>query len=961
MTSSGSAAGGSSLAAEVLWLSGLLAQGGLAKEGAPYTFPLDDSGSGNGGAGDSGQFELSRDDTLEFIGLLNSQDLHVAQREFCVLLSRLERRSMEGLTQRLLLVLRRQKRELAALDYDARKTGRVHLGKRQVAASQGGTTVLVQRRPDATVGSSVPHARMGSLRASSGSARGLGEQREQFRQQQARARVASPVGSLSGQPMPQVFRRLTAPADGVEGDPASVHTLLDQSDLTSASDILGAVIAAHEDETGYAASQLGRELSHDVDMYGQRIARVSEEKAKEIFDRLYKSGKDHRVRRRVYHELGILVDQAKHDQTCTFVPNVPLAAQSGCGSVTERLYRDGRDRDRRREEMSRNAPVPTFHPRISPSSAGLATSQSALSLGGMNHQSDSEYQPDLREDLLEDQGSTSYESRHVRLFREHEERRNRKMQREDRNAEWKKHSFRPNIASSQATGPQVFRQSSATGIRCDDLACYVQEVVEQRPPMHPEMAPPPPGPPILAVPSLAAAAAAATAAASPQSDSSQMPSSPHRDGSTIDEESLEDMDVQDHVECDAEFEGNLSPEDSMVVPSAGPSVTAVLVEDDIITGATPHEAYGVADMESQPDSPHSWQNDSVAHGASVGSVDQGGVMDAMGDQYSVGSGHSPHAMGDQYSTSSGLSPRYTDVGGHGAVPGLLTSAQPAPSMQTVAVVVGPDGLAYTPYVKAPPVLPGPASELQAGSVGAVSRDVSVATYHSSVCLTPLMPTSPRSPPTRVFSGRSSPPADSGPPLVVMVSPPTFAHRGVEAFDPMTTPASGSRSTVGAGFVRHQPMMAASTQLAAAPAGTAPATTALGGNGQMIPPHPSTWPVALQHVPTTAAMPPHIGQGPAIAGPAPHTYMLPARGAPQGLHKSMSASIPMFRHGAASPFVGGARPMVVLTTPRHPAVMNPNAAGMNGVMPHYVGPGPAAGNATHLAAGTPVTPMMGVGR
>eukprot|EP00405_Crypthecodinium_cohnii_P009185 CAMPEP_0206439438 /NCGR_PEP_ID=MMETSP0324_2-20121206/12203_1 /ASSEMBLY_ACC=CAM_ASM_000836 /TAXON_ID=2866 /ORGANISM="Crypthecodinium cohnii, Strain Seligo" /LENGTH=1108 /DNA_ID=CAMNT_0053907043 /DNA_START=273 /DNA_END=3599 /DNA_ORIENTATION=- len=533
--STGSIGGGTnSLAAEVLPLAGLLAQGGAAAEGEPYIFPISDDRHGPATESTSQHFELSRDDTMELLGLLNSSDLGLAQREFGLLLGRLGRSAVEGLTQRLLQVLRRQKQELTALEYEASKFGAAaqkkmspptkktvggssSAGPTPVASSSGPVNNNFQPhqripqppppvRNDAAAAVAAaasvaqrkaqqpplpPQAPLSARGTSSSAARLPLSARgpsagASSRLQQPRQRGTSPVATASSftpsdvsaaaaakvsappKDHSKVFRRLSAPPSAYNIERRGSHdssglpkspstTILTQGDFsqaTAATDILGAALAARDE---------------DLD-WGPRPMRVSEEKAKEIFDRLYKSGQQHRVRRRVYHELGLLVDQAKHDQTCTFMPSLPLAAGPACGSVTERLYRDGLDRRRRREELSQQAPLPTFHPSISESShslqQSLGISQSALSLlsPAQGSEDSVELPPEHVEELGVGPMSMSQESRHERLFREHEERRARKMQREEDGAEWKKHSFRPDISTSQITGPRVLRQRSAAAL-----------------------------------------------------------------------------------------------------------------------------------------------------------------------------------------------------------------------------------------------------------------------------------------------------------------------------------------------------------------------------------------------------------------------------------------------------------------------------------------------------------------
>jgi len=234
------------------------------------------------------------------------------------------------------------------------------------------------------------------------------------------------------------------------------------------------LLEAHELETGHAATSSRRQIAEDLDLEVRRT-RVPEDKAREIFDRLYNSGKEHRVRRRVYHELGLLVEQAKEAQTCTFEPRVPLAAYPGGvppeGPVTERLYREGLERLRRREELTMRAPAPPFRPQ---------TTTMAAQIGAMRRERERELREGMSRGAPDsaDEGGTNAsidsptregyryfeESPHDRLFREHQERKERQTRREQNNAEWRKHSFKPDIRSSQASGPHISRMSSAANL-----------------------------------------------------------------------------------------------------------------------------------------------------------------------------------------------------------------------------------------------------------------------------------------------------------------------------------------------------------------------------------------------------------------------------------------------------------------------------------------------------------------
>jgi len=500
------AGGGCSLADEVLRVSGILAQESTAKDGGSYVFPVLGHQDRNHGGGEQlGSFELSRDDMLHLIGLLNSSEVDIAKRELGVLLNRLDRSAVEGLTQRLFEALRNRSSELAALDAEGSTGARPTPRKTQ---QQGARQLRQPRNRDLGlgIGSTPPLAHssddrctprtgtVASCRDGSLSARTLHPE-HRGRLGGSRARSAHSLGvhtlstcrfccgrgvdltgqqctceagkpGLSGpsprgrtpppsepvaevaptQSMPQVFRRLTAPHNDENAGEA------DTAATPQASAYLEALLEAHELATGQPATSSRKVYCEESDPSSRRSPRVPEEKAKEIFDRLYKSGKEHRVRRKVYHELGLLVEQVRDSQNCPFEPQLlQRSAGNSMGThVCDRLYRDGLERHRRKQEiaqMVKNTPAFPFRPRTS-IPRDPRDNQSFDELGGNEL------------DMSGPVEAGSYRDPGLRLFREHEERKARQHRRQEVEADWRKHSYRPNISTSQASGPQIMKTHS---------------------------------------------------------------------------------------------------------------------------------------------------------------------------------------------------------------------------------------------------------------------------------------------------------------------------------------------------------------------------------------------------------------------------------------------------------------------------------------------------------------------
>jgi len=284
-----------------------------------------------------------------------------------------------------------------------------------------------------------------------------------FLQERAGLQDQSPRSPRDGK-MPQVFRRLTAPATppseqmariavaNMGANKAQVSFGGPLAESTDASGYLDALLEAHQADVATRGEDIGN--------FVKQSPRVSEDKAREIFDRLYKNGKDARIRRRVYAELGLLVEQAKEAQMCTFEPQLPLARYPDGfqphESINERLYRDSFDRRRRREEAKQSVPMPPFRPNMSVNST---TSRRSEGMSPRDTLSDAGF-GDSMSRVPTDGSMVRKSSTHERLFRDHADRKARQAHREDVLADWRKHTFKPDIATSQATGPVVARTAS---------------------------------------------------------------------------------------------------------------------------------------------------------------------------------------------------------------------------------------------------------------------------------------------------------------------------------------------------------------------------------------------------------------------------------------------------------------------------------------------------------------------
>eukprot|EP00930_Biecheleria_cincta_P016171 TRINITY_DN13253_c0_g1_i2.p1 TRINITY_DN13253_c0_g1~~TRINITY_DN13253_c0_g1_i2.p1 ORF type:complete len:1120 (+),score=237.77 TRINITY_DN13253_c0_g1_i2:39-3362(+) len=517
----------STLAAEVLQMSGLLAQDGSAKEGGWYTFPVMDVGE----CERNSYFELNREDTLHLIGLLNSSEVDIAQRELSVLLGKLDRTAVEGITWRLFSALSRRTQEIAELENQASSTRRAPAAKKRTEGGRANSTSSSQMQqqrssqralsPRATLQpelgdqhagqqayvpimtprqggaqelrrpaghpANMPRSPRDATRPSNlmSPRRSAGKELQQLRQMQQREQLqklqelelrhqeqqglqpeaSSSVGSPRGDGrMPQVFRRLTAPTNADHTEQVNLlHLGMSRAPVSMGGELQGPHVTAYLDSLIQERGGRGdTSILSQEDGSPRRSPRMSEEKAKEVFDRLYKSGKEARVRRRVYSELGLLVEQAKEAHTCTFEPRLPLAKYPQGfvpqKTINERLYQDSFDRRRRRQEMQETAPVPLFRPHTSMSSMPTLRRDA----GGLSPRDTLASEDGLGSEYGMQSGSPN--SCHDRLFREHQERKARHEHRQEALAEWRKHTFKPDISTSQATGPMVKRSHSAAGL-----------------------------------------------------------------------------------------------------------------------------------------------------------------------------------------------------------------------------------------------------------------------------------------------------------------------------------------------------------------------------------------------------------------------------------------------------------------------------------------------------------------
>lgn len=298
----------SGLASEVLQISNLLAQQSSNKSGGSYKFSMNDFEDGDSNE----SFELNRDDALQLIGVLNSRERDIAKRELSSLLARLDRRAVEGIVRRLYATLQRKNQEIAQLETEAagskkikgpgagRSTSLPGQPKRRLQSPRGDSQTLPgaveSQSKDSLVAPRSPRdsCASGTLfsprRAKEGgqyqSFKAMQEQQQaeylKFLQERAgcRPEEGSPRGSASPRDsarMPQVFRRLTAPATPPSDQMARIavaHMGANKAQVSfggalaessDASQYLDALLEAHHSEVAARAEDLTTYIKQSPD------------------------------------------------------------------------------------------------------------------------------------------------------------------------------------------------------------------------------------------------------------------------------------------------------------------------------------------------------------------------------------------------------------------------------------------------------------------------------------------------------------------------------------------------------------------------------------------------------------------------------------------------------------------------------------------------------------------------
>lgn len=312
---------------------------------------------------------------------------------------------------------------------------------------------------------------------------------------QARSVRSSSAGTGAG--AEDVFRRLSArpvlrtlPDVQLPTSPDDPHAAEGHSDASMngaclASDYLGWVLQERERETGQPAALSRRGLvPDDVESSIGPQRRVREDEARKIFDRLYRTGKDHQTKRTTHIHLGQLAQECRDRETCPFEPNLhtqPAMQRlpSSGEDASRRLHQEATERKWRREQLARDCVQPSFHPQtteLANTLVAMRREQDMARMQELQHLPRGGYTISPRDTLgvgsvgdhsLDDDGcfaahgtragslpppgppSTGMhiEPPHERLFREHRERQARQAQREVEQAEWRKHPYHPEILS----------------------------------------------------------------------------------------------------------------------------------------------------------------------------------------------------------------------------------------------------------------------------------------------------------------------------------------------------------------------------------------------------------------------------------------------------------------------------------------------------------------------------------
>lgn len=424
--------GAPSLSDRVLQVSEVIEQG----EDGPYTFVVDTNDP------DASEFTLAKDDCLSVIGLLNSPDFDSARRQIRQVLSKLERPAVEGLALRFYLALKRQEQELAALSMRSHSR-RPQTSQRPQAAQRPESRGMspVEPTPQARdrlrrQDQPTPQSHREGWQSERGSSmeRMENSERRTNSSEPAPARNGTPQrvpdaqqrnGSTGRRDLPEVFKRLTGQPK-ISDTPESTNGAEGELARDTASTYLKSLLEAYRQSPEKGISDSLDDRREDRT---RKSPRVPEAQAQQIFDRLYNSAKEFRVRQRVYQEFGMMAEEALNAQSCTFEPQVSSSGRAGdTRQIADRLHKEGAARRARREELQAKAVVPSFRPQLK-----------------------SKAQPDV---------VPRQESTYVRLFRENEARKKRQEIRQEEMADWKKHEYRPDIAKSQASGPQIQRAQS---------------------------------------------------------------------------------------------------------------------------------------------------------------------------------------------------------------------------------------------------------------------------------------------------------------------------------------------------------------------------------------------------------------------------------------------------------------------------------------------------------------------